>query len=162
MWRMIGRQLDTADLAGVPSVTQRFRHPSRALVLRGVQIGVILCNDPTFDDLSAKIYADRAGSPGKLIATSSTLWSKAQVLTQYQNGVKFCGFTFPDVNLQAGTWYHLALVPTAYVGDNDSHVAWRTSYPDPQYSLNLELNAAKAANHHLEFSIIGAFVGNES
>lgn len=161
-WRMIGRQFNTADVAGVPSVTQRFRHPLKSVLMRGAQLGVILCNDPDFATLTARIYADRGGSPGKLIASSSNSWSKAQVLVAQNNGIKFCGFTFPFVNLMAGEWYHLALIPTAYTGDYDSHVGWRISYPDPQYPELLTLNAAKAAEHHLDFGIIGAFVEAET
>lgn len=154
-WRMIGRTIDTADVAGVPALTQRFRHPNRSVIMHGVQVGVILCNDPDFATLEARIYSDRNGSPGKLLRTSTNSWTKAQLLLAEQNGVKFAGFNFNFMNLQRAQWYHLAIVPTAYTGDYDSHVGWRTSYPDPQYPTGLTLNAAKAANHHLDFGIIG-------
>lgn len=161
-WKMIGRTIDTADVAGVPALTQRFRHPSYSFILKGVQMGVILCNDPDFATLEARIYADKNGSPGRLIAVSTNSWSKAEVLLAEANGLKFAGFDFDFVNMKGGKWYHLALVPTAYTGDYDSHVGWRVSYPDPQYPLNLTLTAAKAANHHMDFGIVGALIGNES
>lgn len=161
-WKMIGRTINTADVVDVPALTQRFRIPSRHAILHGAQIGVLLCNDPVFTALEARIYSDRNGSPGMLLRTSTNQWLKEEVLLAQADGVKWAGFSFNFLNLAAGTWYHLALVPTGYTGDYDSHVGWRVSYPDPQYPLNLELSAAKAALHHLDFGLVGALVGAET
>lgn len=161
-WRMIGTTIFTADVAGVPSVTQRFRHPTKSISLRGVQVGVILYNDPAFTALSLRVYSDRAGEPGKLLATSTNSWTKAQCLLLEVNAIKFAGFTFEYLNLIAGEWYHLALIPTGYTGNDASHVGWRISYPNPQYPTGLTLNAAKAANHHLDFGLVGALIGAEN
>lgn len=161
-WKMIGRTIDTADVAGVPALTQRFRHPTHSVLLHGVQVGIILCNNPDFAAIEARIYADRGGAPGKLLKVSENSYTKAECLELEENAVKFAGFRFGLMNLHMGAWYHLALVPTAYTGDYGSHVGWRTSYPDPQYPTGLTLNAAKAAQHHLEFALVGALIGSES
>lgn len=161
-WRMIGRTQDTADVTGVPALTQRFRHPSRSMVIHGCQIGMILVGDPSFTAVEARIYSDRSGSPGKLLRTSTNSWTKAQCLEAEDHGVKFAGFNFNFFNARVGVWYHLALIPLSYTGDYDSHLGWRTSYPDPQYPTGLTVNAAKGAKLHLDFALIGALVGAET
>lgn len=162
VWENIGKPIFTADVSGTPTITQRFRHPSKNMVVIGAQIGVILYNDPVFTSLTAKIYADRDGAVGKLLGTSSNSYTQADCLETESHGLKFAGFTFDKLNLKSSQWYHLALIPTVYTGDASSHIAWRTSYPDPQYPTGLTLNAAKAAKHHLDFGIIGALLGGEN
>jgi hypothetical protein len=155
-WRMIGTPLDTADLP--TGVSQRFRHPEKSMILRGVQVGMILYNDPDFSDIEARIYTDNNGVAGKLLAISQNTWAKPVVLTTHDHGVKFAGFSFDYLSLRGGTYYHLVLHPNDYTGDSSSHIGWRISYPDPQYRLNLTVNAAKAAKHHLDFGVIGSLI----
>lgn len=157
-WRNLVKPLSTADVVG-NLVSQRFRHPDQSLVVHGVHLGFAGYGNPAFDDLKLRIYSDRAGSPGKLIAESDTVYGKAAITT-LANFLKFAGFVFDaGVQLQGGEWYHLVLVPSAYTGIDASFLAWRYSYPDPQYPVILDLDAAGAARHHLEFSLYGYKIG---
>jgi hypothetical protein len=152
-WRNLVKPLSTADVAG-NLVSQRFRHPDKTVVLHGIHAGLAVYNDAAFGSLSMKLFSDRAGSPGMLIASSTNSYTKAQVLTQ-NSALKFAGFVFNGILLQAAEWYHLLLVPSAYTGIDSSFVAWRVSYPDPQYPVLMTLNAAKGAKHHFDFSVYG-------
>ncbi len=157
-WRMIGKPILTADLPN--AVFQRFRHPTKNVMVTGLQVGVILYNDPVFTSLEARIYSDSASTPKKLLATSTNTWAKAELLETEAHGVKFAGFSFDGITLIAGEYYHLVLYPNGYTGTDASHIAWRMSYPDPQYPTGLTLDAAHGDNHHLEFSIIGYTFGS--
>lgn len=157
-WRMIGTPILTADLPA--TVSQKFRHPSKNVLVKGVQCGIILYNDPAFTTLEARIYSDNGGTAKKLLATSSNSWSKAEILTTEIHGLKFIGFSFDGITLIENEWYHLVLYPNGYTGTDASHIAWRMSYPDPQYTTGLTLDAAHGDNHHLEFSIIGYAFGD--
>lgn len=154
-WRNLVKPLSTADVAGTV-VSQRFRHPTNRVILAGVHIGMAFYNDPAFADVKMELRADRNGSPGKLIATSTTRYTKAELLLVEDHALKFAGFLFDEVTLQANEWYHLVLVPSTYTGVDASFIAWRYSYPDPQYVIATENDAAAAARHHLDFSIFGA------
>lgn len=159
-WRNVVKPLSTADVAG-NLVSQKFRHPTLPMVIDGVVIGFAGYNNPAFGELRVRIYSDRSGSPGKLIATSTNGRAKADVHT-LANFMKWATFQFDDVQLQAGEWYHLVLVPSAYTGVDASFLAWRMSYPDPQYPLVItDLDAAGAARHHLDFALHGYTIGGE-
>lgn len=162
-WRNVVKPLSTADVAS-NVVSQRFRHPSKGMVIDGVVIGFAGYNDPAFGNLTMRIYSDRDGDPGKLIATSTNSRLKAAIHT-LPNFLKWGGFTFNNVQLQAGVWYHLVLVPSSYTGVDASFLGWRISYPDPQYPIVAEddddLNAAGAARHHLDFALHGYLLGED-
>jgi len=157
-WRMIGKPYETADVTAVPSITQRFTHAGPPHVLRGVDVGVIFYNDPTFTSITLELWSDRASGAGALIAQSSTNYTKLACMESQNSAYKVLGFTFPDVALRNGAFYRLALRPAGYTGNAAAHIAWRFSYPDPQYRGGLTLNAAKGANTPFEFSIISAAV----
>jgi len=159
-WRMIGKPYATADLTAVPTITQRFQHATlgRASLLRGINVGVIFYNDPTFTSITLELWSDRSNGAGALIAQSSTSHTKLACMEGENSAYKVLGFTFPDAPLKPGSFYRIALKPVGYTGDATAHIAWRLSYPDPQYRSGLTLNAAKGANHPFEFSIISAAV----
>ncbi len=152
-WRMIGKPILTADLPN--AVFQRFRHPTKHVLVAGIQVPILLYNDPVFTNLELRIYSDSASSPKKLIATSTNVWTKAQLLEVQDHAIKFVGFSFDGVFLNSAEYYHLVLYPNGYTGTNASHIAWKSTYPDPQYRTGLTLQAANGDNHPLEFSIIG-------
>lgn len=151
-WRMIGKPILTADL---PFAVSQKVELDAAKVLRGIQVGVILYGDPAFTSLEARIYTDNAGTPKKLIATSTNAPLKAAILEVEDHGMKFMGFSFNYVNLLANTPYHFVLYPNGYTGTDASHIAWRMSYPDPQYRTGITLDAAHGDNHPLELSLVG-------
>lgn len=152
-WRMIGKPYETAEMSGTPTITQKFVCTTNQ-ILKGINAGIIFYNDPTFTNIALRLYSDQGGSAKSLIATSSTIYTKAQCMAGDTNSYRIMGFTFGGIHLRAGMTYHLALYATGYTGDSSAHIAWRSSYPDPQYRTGLTLNAAKAAKHHFEFGII--------
>lgn len=154
-WRMIGTPILTADISAPIAVSQRFSCTDGSYLLKGCQVGIILYNDPAFTSLEARIYSDSVSAPKTLIATSTNSYTKAEVLTAQIHGMKNIGFSFNGIPLVAGDFYHLVLFPNGYTGTDASHIAWRMSYPDPQYRTGITLDAAHGDNHHLEFSLIG-------
>lgn len=154
-WRMLAKPITTAEM-GTADVFQRITMPPAInRIMKAATVGVVFYNDPAFTNLHVRIYANNAGVPGTLIATSAA-WAKADLIT-LDHAYKAIGFTFSTpVNLAAGGIYHFVLFATAYTGDATSHIAWRLSYPDPQYRDGLTLDAAHGDNHPYELSIIGS------
>lgn len=161
-WTMIGKVITTADnSASIPVVSQKFRIPTtkQNSLLKGVGLGLIF-HDAIYDDVYVELWSDRAGSPSKKIATSSTTWTKAQVDASYALDYKalYMGFQFSQpLPLRKGTYYHVVLRATNYTGDDTNHIAWRHAYPDPAYqSFVAPLEAIDAASIFLETLIIAA------
>lgn len=156
-WKMIGRPLSTADMAAaIPTVSQRFKVPTTKThsLLQGAGLGVIF-HAATFTALNLELWADRSGSPSKLIATSLNSWTKAQVDAQFPLDYKcvFMGFEFTPVPLRKGVDYHLALRASGYTGNTANHIAWRHQYPDPAYPVQFTEEVCNAAWYPLEAMI---------
>lgn len=158
-WRVLVKPLATADVSGL-TVSQQFKHPTKKMVLQGAHVGLVGYGNPAFTDLKLRIYSDRNNSPGKLIAESTTTYTKAQVHTQ-NNFLKFAGFSFNPVQLLANTAYHLVLYPSGYTGNDSSFLAWKYGYPDPQYRTGLDLEADSAARHCFDFCLTGYTIGTD-
>lgn len=155
--RTIGVPILTADMAGVPVKSQRFRHPTNSFTMAGCVWGLIKYNSPTFSNVYLNLYADRGGSVGKLIATSTTSYTSAEIATM-AHALKTAGFAFDKRYLQGSVWYHMVLMIAGYTGNSSSHIAYRHSYPDPQYVTGITTDAAHGDNHPFEMSIIGELV----
>lgn len=160
-WRMIGKPITTAEMsATVPTIYQSVKissgEPNR--ILKGLVAGVIFYNAPSFTSLALEIWSDLGGSPGKLIATSTNSHLASTILANEDHAYRLLGFTFSSVPMKDNQLYHVALRASSYTGDSTSHIAWRNSYPDPQYRTGLTLNAAKGAKHPMELSLISAEV----
>ena len=80
-----------------------------------------------------KLYASRDSAPAGIIATSTSSWSKADLLTTYSNGAKEIYFEFNYIPLQKDTTYHLVLNCSGYTYSDSNHMAWRKGWPDPIY-----------------------------
>lgn len=156
-WKVWGERIDTADFAGS---TPRLYQPlvtNRHLVLKGIRTWLIEYNNPTLTSLTLRIYADRAGIPGKLLYESSAL-TKSAIFTQ-ANGVREAGFTFPQLPaLQSATRYHVVLWGVGYTGDETSHLAWRRGWPDPVYTAG---GVSSTAINVLVFPFALTLVGAE-
>lgn len=159
--KIIGKKILTADNATIPVVTQKFRIPTTKnhSLLQGVGLALIFYN-AIYDDVRVELWSDQGGSPSKLIATSATVRTKAQIDAQFPYDYKFIkmGFEFSaPITLKKGTYYHLALRPSNYTGDDTNHIAWKHSYPDPFYfSYSGELEAIDAASIFLEAAIFAS------
>jgi hypothetical protein len=132
--RYFGRRLTTSDLAsGSVQVAQKFSLSGDRLLLVA-RVWLIFYNNPTLSSLALKVYSDRNGSPGKLLATSASR-KKAALITE-ANGAREVYFEFnapSGIMLSSGTSYHLVLAAEGYAGDEVSHIAWRKAWSDPVY-----------------------------
>lgn len=152
-WRMIGKPIATAEM-GTTDIHQKVTMPATPYLIAGVNVAVVFYNDPAFTDLAVRVYSDSAGSPGSLIATSEA-YEKTEIST-LDHAVKWVGFKFTNPFWAAANEdYHFVLYATGYTGDSSSHLAWRLSYPDPQFSSGITLDAVHATNHPLEISLVG-------
>ena len=152
---MIAKGYDTAEMAAI-AITQKVTL-NQNLFLKAARAGVILYNNPTFTALSMRIYADRGGSPGKLLHTSTNSFTKAE-LTTLDHAYKEAYFEFNFAPLQRSTVYHFTLYATGYIGDSTAHVAWRISYPDPIYRTGFTPQAVNGDNHPFDLMLLGAEV----
>jgi hypothetical protein len=161
-WYMLTKQILTADNSSTaPGVFQQFRlgTAESPALLRGLSCGIVLYNDPAFTSLTMELWSDRTNAPGKLIATSSTSYAKAVLLTTNNHGVRFLGFTFGRIPLRPGSYYHAAIRLSGYTGTDSSYVGWRVSYPDLEYSTGITQEKTKAGIYPLQLSVLTAEQG---
>lgn len=158
-WRMLYKAIMTADnAAAVPTIAQKFRISvgEDSKILAGLASGVILYGNPVFTAVKMEIWTDKGGSPGRLLATSTTEYTKAQLLTlggAGNSGYSQLGFAFPRIPMKAGMFYHAVLRFTGYTGVEGSHGGWRQSYPDPQYRSGVNVESVDAAKFPFELSV---------
>lgn len=151
---MVGKPISTAEM-NAAQVYQRVKAPAlKNVLIRGATVGLIVYNNPAFTSVHLNVFDDDSGVPGKKIAQSSSL-TKAQLHT-LDHAFKVVGFSFSDFAVRGGQFLHFALGAVGYTGDLNSHLAWRNSYPDPQFPAGLTLDAAHADNHPLELCLIAA------
>lgn len=107
------------------------------IILRAMRTWVIAYNDPTFTDLSMKIYSNEPvggyNTPKKLLYTSTDVRTKAEILT-LENGVKEIYFTFDDEPINGNDIYNVVLSGSGYVPTGSSYLAWMKAWPDPVYA----------------------------
>lgn len=153
-WRILGKPIATSEM-NTAQIYQRVKIPALTnLIIRGVNIGIVVYNNPSFTSIHLNMYDDDSGVPGKKIAQSNS-FTKARIHS-LPHAYKVVGFTFSDVAVRAGGFVHFSLGAVGYTGDSSSHIAWRNSYPDPQFITGISLDAAHADNHPLEICIVGA------
>lgn len=151
-WTQWGDTFSTSDMT-TKSRYLRFS-PDRNIVLKAMRTWIILYNPPNFTDLTCKLYADNLGLPGGLIASSTTMWDKTELLTTQNYGTKEIYFEFePTISLNADIYYHFVLSSTGYTYAEESHVAWRKAWPDPVYG---DATFNSLLRSHYMFSLIGA------
>jgi len=95
------------------------------IILKDLGSWFIIFGDPVLTDLTMKLHANEQSdnTPGELIASSTTTFTKAQLLT-LDNAIKYAGFRFNDVPIQADTNYHIVMAGTGYTPTANSGVAW--------------------------------------
>lgn len=158
-WRSLYYPIMTADnAAAVPTIAQKFRIQvgEANRILAGLVAGVFHYGNPAFTAITMEVWTDKNGSPGRLLATSTTSYTKAQLLTlggPNNSGYSILGFAFPRIPLKAGMFYHAVVRLSGYTGNNGSHVGWRQSYPDPQYRTGVTIQGKEAANFPFELTV---------
>ena len=154
MWTVYGDSYDNdSDYSnGVKSV--RFKLNSK-VVIRYIRTWIIVNNDAPFTNITGKIYYDQADeTKGDLIQASSTTFTKAQVLS-LDNGVRELYFQFNDLALDGDNYYHFALSGTSSGFSDSSHIAWKTSYPDPVYEDGVSVTFSNLPKFPYTFVVIG-------
>lgn len=156
-WRMLGKPIYTADnSASAPGVYQKFKVSSNILV-RAFRIGVVHYNNPTYTSLQLKIYGNRNGSIGKLLHTSSNSVTKSTIAETENHTYKETYFEFlPSPSLRSGEEYFAAIfINGAYVGNSSTHIAWKSTWPDPIFDTGVTQTQAKSAKYPFDLAIIG-------
>lgn len=153
--QMIGKPIATADnSASSPGVTQKATFGENCFLL-GTHAMVINYGSPNYTGIQMKVYANRGGSAGKLLATSTNTVLKTSILSSEAHGYAEIFFTFDKIPLVADDYYHFSLYLTgSYTGDSTSHIAWKTGYPDPVHKTGLTINLAKSGKYPLELVFI--------
>lgn len=157
-WDHIGKPISTADAgAAVPNFYQKFQVTTgyKNQLLRYVVAGLFFYNLPAFGTVKLELWSDNGGSPGRLMAESDT-YTQAECNTD-NFAYRIMGFTFsPDVALKKNTYYYLTVKPSAYTGDASSFIAWRQSFPDPQYPSGITLTLEFGAKYPYDASFVTA------
>lgn len=167
MWTHYGDQFLGGEL-GNASRFLRFS-PGENSVLLAMRTWLILYNPPNFTDLVCKLYSDRNGLPGALIATSVNSWKRdipidedpdsppvlnRGILSTHDYGAKEIFFDFnPKISLNSQLYYHFVLNCSGYSFTEDSHLAWRKAWPDPIYG-NATFNGLLYSTYM--FALVGA------
>lgn len=157
-WKHLVKPYDTADMsATVPTVFQRLKVSAglASALLHGVTVGLVFVGNPAFTALTAELWSDDGDGPGKLIATSTTSWTKAQCIT-LDHAVKWAGFAFNKVHMRAGLNYCVAIRASGYTGADASYIGWRFSFPDPQYQTGLTIQVVKGLSFPFDVILIGS------
>jgi len=149
-----GDPFETAELTSNQNKYIRFK-PNSNIVLKALRTWLIF-NDytGTLTALVGKLYSDRGGLPGALIASSTNSFNKADIIT-LASGIKEIYFNFNNLPLHSSSYYHLVLSASAYTYSDASHIAWRKAWPDPVYRTGVNTNFEGLGNAPYTLSIIG-------
>lgn len=134
-WRVFGTVYESSGALTDQSQYQPVIFPKNSILI-GCRTWIILVGDPTFTNLSMQIYSNRAGSPGKLLETSTDTRTKAEILLVDDHAVKEIYFTFDDFSVKSNETYNFVLTGSGYTYGASSYLAWRVAWPDPVYTEN--------------------------
>ena len=153
-WLVYGDSYDNDTDYSNGAKTVRFKLNSK-VVIKYIRTWVIVNNDAPFTNITGKIYYDKPDeTKGDLIQASSTTFTKAQVLS-LDNGVRELYFQFNDLALDGDNYYHFALMGTSSGFSDSSHIAWKTSYPDPVYEGGVSVTFSNLPKFPYTFVVIG-------
>ena len=140
-WRVYAGIFDTADLTS-PNFTQKFNPISKNIMMDRVRVWLTGFNSPSFSYLNMKLYADRSGSSGKLIAVSLNQVTQAALETDLDNVAQpywltETYFEFDKLPLKSTENYHLAIQGVGYTFSASSYLGWVKAWPDAVYRQGL-------------------------
>jgi hypothetical protein len=153
-WKVWGEPFETNDLTSTLRVFQLVK-PNKNLILRAIRCWYIFYGDPVFTNLFAEIFSIENNEPKKKLFTSSNLITNSEIIS-LENGVKEIYFTFNDVNLKSNTQYAFLTRGNGYTGSSSSHIAWKTSFPDPVYTTNLTLSYENLLRYPYTITFFGS------
>lgn len=134
-WKVFVERFDTGDLDGTNYRYYQPFTPTDDVVLYGVRVWIGFVNNPSLTNITIKLR----NSSGNVVASSTTTYTKAQLLTTYNHGIIEAYFAFNKVNLKSGETYHLSFTGTGYTGSDTSYFFWKKAYPDPVYRTGLSI-----------------------
>lgn len=152
-WTVYFDPILDADLTTTTGKSIRFKTSTKHRVMTHCQTGVCFSNVGAFSSLCLKLYSDRDGNAGALIATSTNSYNKADVLETYDNGIKFLVFTFENISLNKDTYYHFLLSASGYTFSESSFMGWIKAWPDPVYGQPVSWNDLD--NNSYIFALLG-------
>lgn len=139
-WDHIAKPISTADgAAATPTIFQSFEISSgyRNQIVKAIVAGLFFYGNPAFGNVRLEIWSDDNGVPGRLLQQSGS-FTQAECNTN-TFAYRIMEFSFAGLAIKKNSFYHLAVRLSAYTGNANSHVAWRQSWPDPQYSTGITL-----------------------
>jgi hypothetical protein len=134
--KVFGDRFSTGDLSAQDAY-QLFKI-SQDMLLLAARLEIVVFNSPSFSNLNASIFSVKNNLPDTLICTSDNSFSLTE-LTSQAYALKEIFFSFRGPNgqmLSSNEFYAIVLNATSYVGDENSHLAWKKGFPDPTYLLN--------------------------
>ena len=140
-WRVYHDNLATSDLSDT-NFSTKFKM-LKNVILTGIRMQILFQDDPSFTNVTLKLYASKADlSLGALIANSTTTLAKAAIFTQ-NSSVSDLFFAFSNINLRVDETYFVVLNGAGYTGTDSSYIALVRSWPDPFYKTNVDSGFAK-------------------
>ena len=150
-WKVFVERFDTGDLDGTNYRYYQPFIPNDDIILYGVRVWLGLVNDPALTTITMKLR----NSSGVVIASSTTTYTKAELLLVEDNCIKEAYFAFNKINLKSTETYHVSFTGTGYTGTTSSYFFWKKSYPDPVYRTGL--NITYPSWHRLPYDVY--FIG---
>lgn len=149
-----GEVLSTTDLSTGLRVYQK-RTPDTNVILRALRAGFVFYGDPTFTNLYWEIYSYNGTAPYKLLATSTTVRTKTQIITDegledYSKRQTWWEFNyFP---MKEGEVYYFVPRATGYTYADASHIALVKDWPFPAYAEGLGYGVKDA--HRAKYEVL--------
>lgn len=154
-WDHIAKYYSTAEMIGTPTQYQKFKITSdSSQILKGAVVVLFFYNLPVFDEVYLELWSDDNGSISRKIAESDSYTDAECNTSNFAH--RTMGFTFPGIALNPDTYYYLTVRADAYTGDETSHIAWRQSWPDPQYPTGITLTLEYGLKFPFDLSLITA------
>lgn len=109
----------------------RFK-PTANVIVRAIRTRYIFFGNPSFSDLTVKLYADRAGEVAGLFAPSTTTHQKVDLFSDTHALVETY-FEFNYVSMRKNLIFNLITSANGYTYSDGSHISWVKAWPDPVY-----------------------------
>lgn len=153
-WKVLAKPYDSDSSISDKSIFQSVKFDEN-VVLKAVMAWVMVFNNPTFNYLFMDIYSDddqqAARTPKKLLHTSTNMQLKAEIHS-LNYACKEVYFEFGNINLRRETWFNFSMNANGYSDASAAkHLAWKSTYPDPQYPEGVTLSQAAAGQYPLTF-----------
>lgn len=108
----------------------------KPVIVKACRIWLVLNNPPSFTNLEMRIYTEDSSVPANyhLLHSSTNTLDKSDLMTE-NYACKEVYFEFNNINLSKDREYFFTIAADDYDGTNDSHIAWRNTFPDPIFDL---------------------------